>query len=76
MSRYMNAEKILVSMMGLGYTYSISKFMHEENTIEMNRKIKLIKQYPDHEWVRQELKKQETWHQKPFLYKIFVGPPK
>jgi hypothetical protein len=70
----MNIEKILIPLIGMGYTYSISKFILDENTIYMNNKLKAIRQTKDTELIRKELLKYQEWSNKSVFYKIFIGP--
>jgi hypothetical protein len=70
----MNIEKILIPLIGMGYTYSISKFILDENTIHMNNKLKVIQQTKDTELIRKELLKYQEWSNKSVFYKIFIGP--
>jgi hypothetical protein len=70
----MNIEKILIPLIGMGYTYSISKFILDENTIYMNNKLKVIQQTKDTELIRKELLKYQEWSNKSVFYKIFIGP--
>ena len=70
----MNIEKILIPLIGMGYTYSISKFILDEITIYMNNKLKVIQQTKDTELIRKELLKYQEWSNKSVFYKIFIGP--
>lgn len=70
----MNIEKFLITMIGMGYTCSISKFILDENNIYMTNKLKNIHQTKDTELIRKEMLKYQEWNNRSVFYKIFIGP--
>jgi hypothetical protein len=70
----MNIEKILISLIGLGYSYSISKHVLDENNNHMNNKLRDTIQTNNIGLIRKEMQKQQEWNSKSVFYKIFIGP--
>lgn len=70
----MNIEKILIPLIGLGYCYSISKHVLDENNSKMHNNLRNAQHSKNSELIRKELQRQEEWNKRSTFYKIFIGP--